>query len=183
VSHRNNFDARSGFPEDYKVWKPPKHNPARAEYASRILFRVVSNPLDRAVKFIKETFPQPACCVACTGRWLFQLPPKRQGEFERIRWSPVEPSPQATARVIPGDELNGSAVNLLKTVMNLLSPSVLCAIVDCVIKAPDQRVDQRGSCLGRQGQRVSQKFCCIPSHNSILPPLGRMPAFAGNYPP
>jgi hypothetical protein len=96
------------------------------------------------------TFPQPACCVACTSRWLSQLPPKRQGEFEWIRWSPLNPSPQAAARVIPGDELNGATVDLLKTAMNLLTPGVFHAIVNRVIKAPDQGVDQRRTSVSRQ---------------------------------
>jgi hypothetical protein len=132
-----------------------------------------------------ETFPQPACCVACTSPWLFQLPPKQQDEFERIRWSPLQPSPKATARVIPVDELNGSTVDLLKTAMNLLSPGVFRVIVDFVIKTPDQRVDQCGTSLSRQGQRVSQKFCCIPSHDSILPPAPGTPAsqFIDEIPP
>ena len=66
--------------------------------------------------------------------------PKRQSEFEPIRYSPFELSPQASARVIPGCELNGSTVDLLKTAMNLLTPGFFRKLINRAIKAP------HGSC-------------------------------------
>jgi hypothetical protein len=39
-------------------------------------------------------------------------------------------SPQAAARVFPCNELNGSAVNLVKTEIDLLPPSLFRPIVD-----------------------------------------------------
>ena len=62
--------------------------------------------------------------------------PKRQSEFEPIRYSPFELSPQASARVIPGCELNGSTVALLKTAMNLLTPGFFRKLINRAIKAP-----------------------------------------------
>src|SRR2546425_178066 len=73
VSYSNDFDARRGFPEDYEVWKPPKYNPTCAEFVSRILFGVLSDPLDRAIKLIEEHFrsPQAALSVPVDGCFSF----------------------------------------------------------------------------------------------------------------
>lgn len=54
-------------------------------------------------------------------------------------------------RVLPGDEFNGSAVNLLKTAKDLFSPSFFRALIDHVIL----------------GQYLSQHLGCIPFHDSF----------------
>src|SRR5437879_4664184 len=90
------------------------------------------------------TFPQPACCVACTSRRQLQLPPRRLDEFGQIRPSPLQPSPETAAGILPWDELNGSTVDLLKTAIDLVPPGFFDAIVDCVIETLDQRIDQGG---------------------------------------
>src|SRR6266566_3923015 len=75
---------------------------------------------------LARTFPPRACCVAGTSRSPLQLPLRRQDEFEPIRLSPLQPSPEA-ADVLPWEELSGSPVDLLKTAIDLLPPDFLDA--------------------------------------------------------
>jgi hypothetical protein len=81
------------------------------------------------------TFLPPAHCAADTIRWLLQLRPKPKGEFERIRCSLLQSRPEAAARFFPLNELNGPAVDLLKTPVDLLSPSFFPGGVDRLIQA------------------------------------------------
>ena len=87
---------------------------------------------------------------------------ERRGECEQIRLSLLQPGPDAAARFLPRQESNGASVDLLKTLVDLLAPSFFRAIVDSVIKALDQRVDQRGTSLSRKRQRIFQHLCCVP---------------------
>jgi hypothetical protein len=68
-------------------------------------------------------------------------------EFEFACWSPIESSAEAAAGVLPGNELNSSTVNLLKTAIDLFAPGFFRAFVNHLIKALDQRSDQRGASL------------------------------------
>ena len=49
------------------------------------------------------------------------------------------------ARFLPGDKMNGSTVDLLKTPIDLLSPGFFRGNVDLLIQTANQRVDQRGA--------------------------------------
>lgn len=108
---------------------------------------MLTDPLDRAVKLIEEhfrSFPAALPVPLCRSLSLFQ---SRRGEFERTCHSPLESGAETTARGLPGDELNSSTVNLLKTAVNLFPPGFFRALVDCVIKALNQGIDQRSTGL------------------------------------
>src|SRR5258708_32453993 len=94
-------------------------------------------------------------CAAGTIRWPPRLRPKPPGEGERMRCSLLQSRSEAAARVLPGDELNSSAVDLLETPINLLPPCFFRARVDGLVQAANQRIDQSGANLGRKGERVS----------------------------
>jgi hypothetical protein len=61
----------------------------------------------------------------------------RRGEFERIERSPLHSRPQASAGLLPGYELNGFAVDLLKAAIDLLPPSFFRIGVDALIQTAD----------------------------------------------
>jgi hypothetical protein len=73
----------------------------------------------------------------------------RQGEFERMRGSPLKSKPETAACLLPGDEFNGSAIDLLKTPIDLVPPGFFRGLVDGMIEAANQRVDQRSASLRR----------------------------------
>jgi len=102
--------------------------------------------------------------------WRLRFLPERQGESERMRGSRFQSRPETPARLVPGNEFNGSAVDLLKTPLDFLPPGFLGASVDRLIQTANQGIDQRSAGFRRQGQRVSQHFRRIPFHESILPP-------------
>src|SRR5258708_6139432 len=79
----------------------------------------------------------PAHCAADTTRWRLQLRPKRKGEFERIRCSLLLSRPEAAARFFPRNQLNGPAVDLLKTPVDLLSPGFFPAAAHASIHPPN----------------------------------------------
>ena len=70
----------------------------------------------------RGTFPRLFRCVTHTTLLPPQPPPKPRGEFERTCLSPLESGAEPAAGVLPGDELNSSAVNLLKAAIDLLPP-------------------------------------------------------------
>jgi hypothetical protein len=51
-----------------------------------------------------------------------------------MRWSLLQPGPETAARFLPGDEMNGSAVDLLKTPKDFLPPGFFRARVDRLIQ-------------------------------------------------
>ena len=81
------------------------------------------------------TFPPPAHSAADTTQWLLQLRPKLKNEFKRIRCSLLQSRPEPAARFFPRNELNGPAVDLLKTPVDLLSPGFFPCGVDSLIQA------------------------------------------------
>jgi hypothetical protein len=62
-----------------------------------------------------------------------------------MRRSLLQPGPETAARFLPGDEMNGSTVDLLQTPIDLLSPGFFRGRVDSLIQTANQRVDQRGA--------------------------------------
>jgi hypothetical protein len=72
--------------------------------------------------------------------------------------------PEEEARLFPGDESNGSAVDESETLVNLLPPGFFRGWVNRWVQAADQRVDQRGARFGRQGKGVSQHFRSVAFH-------------------
>jgi hypothetical protein len=51
-----------------------------------------------------------------------------------MRWSLLQPGPETAARFLPGDQMNGTAVDLLKTPMDFFSPGFFCGSVDRFIQ-------------------------------------------------
>jgi hypothetical protein len=135
VGYSNDFQTRSRLSKYDEVRKPLEYQHTSAKCVFRELPWAVSNSVDGAVKLIQETFLPPAHCAADTNRWLLQLRPKRKGEFERIRCSLLLSRPEAAARFFPRNQLNGPAVDLLKTPVDLLSPSFFPGGVDGLIQA------------------------------------------------
>src|SRR5256885_5454972 len=97
-----------------------------------------TSPLDRLVKLIEQHFRslRAALLIPRYGR-LGLLQSRGVNSYS----SPHESGSEPAAGVLPGDELNSPAVNLLKTQINLLPPGFFRALVDCMIKALNQRID------------------------------------------
>jgi len=68
-----------------------------------------------------------------------------------MRWSLLQPRPETAARFLPGDEMNNSAVDLLKTLIDLAPPGFFRGSVDLLIQTANQRVDQRSASFRRKG--------------------------------
>ena len=66
-----------------------------------------------------------------------------------MSYSQLQSRPETPARILPRDQMNGSAVDLLKTPINFLPPGSFRGSVDRLIQTADQRVDQRGANFGR----------------------------------
>jgi hypothetical protein len=62
-----------------------------------------------------------------------QLRPRRQDEIEPLHCSRLQSRAETSARILPGNELNGSAIDLLKTLKDLLPPSLLDGSIDLLI--------------------------------------------------
>lgn len=56
---------------------------------------------------------------------------------------------ETTARILPVDKLNGSAVDLPKTPIDFLPPGSFRGSIDRLIQTADQSVYQRGANLRR----------------------------------
>jgi hypothetical protein len=64
--------------------------------------------------------------------------------------------------------LNGTAVDLMNAAIDLPPPAFFAAFVDGLIKALDERVDERGARFGREGESISEYFDSLPFHKVIL---------------
>src|SRR5258708_3563131 len=155
VGHGDDFHTIDGSPKDDEVRKPSEQNPPRCEVVFRLLLGIRGNARDRAVHLVKEQFGSPSAALPNTSRLQPQLPPRLRDEFGQVQLSPLQPRPEAPAGVLPRHQLNGATVDLPKTAMDLLPPSLFSAIVDCMIKAPDQRIDQSGTSLSGKVESIS----------------------------
>lgn len=96
-----------------------------------------------------RTWSRPVYCAADTIRWRLRPPPKRRGVFGPRRRSPLQLRPETAARLVPGDKTNGSAVDLPKAPIDLLGPCFFSVVIDRLIQATDQRIDQRSTSFRR----------------------------------
>ncbi len=58
----------------------------------------------------------------------------------------------------PGDQFHGSAINLLQSKFDFSLLRFFRPILDGSLKALNQRIDQRGTRLGRQGEGVTKQY-------------------------
>src|SRR5476651_1494891 len=91
-----------------------------------------------------------------------------RGGCRRICASPLQPGPETALCIIPRNQPDGSAVDLLKTAVNLLAPYLFGVAVDFDIQAFEQRVGQSGAGFGRKRKRVPEQLRCIPWHEYIV---------------
>jgi hypothetical protein len=61
---------------------------------------------------------------------------------------------ETAARILPGNELNGPAIDLLKTLKNLIPPSLLGGSIDVLIQTADEGIDEGASNLRRKCERT-----------------------------
>lgn len=64
--------------------------------------------------------------------------------------------------------IDGSAVNLLKPKLDLLSPRFFGAFLGRLIQALNQRIDERGAPFGRKRESVPEQFGGVSLHDVIL---------------
>jgi hypothetical protein len=79
-------------------------------------------------------------------------------EYWPVRTSTLEPRLQPALGVRPRNQLNGSVVDLLKTLLNLLPPSLLSILVHLDVKTIQEGVNQRRPRLGGERQRFVQQL-------------------------
>jgi hypothetical protein len=150
------------------VLPPPPMDVQRTDLRRfRKLPGVICNSFDGAVKLIHEHFrsPHTAPPVPFDGR--LRLRPKPPGEGQQMLCSLLESRSEAAARVLPGDEPNSSAVDLLETPINLLPPCFFRPRVDGLIQAPNQRIDQSGANLGRKASASLNSSATSRSMNTF----------------
>jgi len=144
VGHGKDFHTSGGFPKNGEVGKPLEHHSARAECVFGELPGVISNSLDRAVKLIHEHLRGPHTAQPVPFRGGFGFLQRGRVNSNGCR-SRLQPRPETAARLLPGDEMNGSAVDLLKTSIDLLPPGFFRGSVDRLIQTANQGVDQRSA--------------------------------------
>jgi hypothetical protein len=110
---------------------------------------VISNSVDSAVKFVQEHSRNAYTPPPIPFRGGFGFLQGGRVDSKPIRCSPLQSRPKTAARLLPGDERNGSAVDLLKAPIDLLAPGFFRGGVDRLIQAADQSVDQRSANIRR----------------------------------
>ncbi len=142
VGHGNDFHTSGGFPKNDQVRKPPEQHSACTKFVFRKLLRVIcyfsmarssSSRNISAARTLRRPYHSVAASASSTAA----------GSIRPTACLPLPSRQETAALLFPGDKRNGSAVDLLKTPLDLVPPGFLGAIVHRLIETADQRVDQR----------------------------------------
>jgi hypothetical protein len=80
-------------------------------------------------------------CAAVPVRCGFSFVQRKEGEIERLVGSRLQSRAQTAAGILPGNEFNGPAIDLLQTLKDLLPPRLLNGSINLLIQTADEGVN------------------------------------------